>query len=227
MSFVLAAPEALFTAAANLTDVGSALNKATTAATGQTNSVLAAAADEVSTQIASVFSEHGQEFAQLNAQASSFRDRFIQALTASAQTYAAAEAKATQTLSGASAALAGAVSNAAKPIGETLSSGPLAGLLGGAGTPARPQTGGSGVVNAMSSALSTATGVNPATSVIDNYGNTYYYGVPYYGYGYSYGLVDIISGFFNTLIYYPLYLPSYVINTLLYLPFWLLNTILY
>jgi hypothetical protein len=62
MSFVLAAPRALATAAADLSDVGSTPTKATAAAATRANGVVAAAAEEVSTQIAAVLSEHGQAY---------------------------------------------------------------------------------------------------------------------------------------------------------------------
>jgi PE family len=47
MSFVIAAPEFLTTAAADLQNIGSSLSEANAAAVGQTTGVLAAGADEV------------------------------------------------------------------------------------------------------------------------------------------------------------------------------------
>ena len=110
MSFVFAAPDALATVASNVADMGSTIRSATTAAAAHTNSVAAAAADEVSTQIAALFSAHGLEFQQLSAQATAFHEQFVQALTASANAYTAAEASSTQTLS---SSVAGASTSAA------------------------------------------------------------------------------------------------------------------
>jgi hypothetical protein len=98
MSFVLAAPDALATVASNVANMGSTINGATTAAAAHTNSLAAAAADEVSTQIAAMFSAHGLEFQQLSAQAAAFHEQFVQTLAASANAYSAAESSATQTL---------------------------------------------------------------------------------------------------------------------------------
>ena len=84
--------------ASNVADMGSTIKSATTAAAAHTNSLAAAAADEVSTQIAALFSTHGLEFQQLSAQAAAFHEQFVQNLTASANAYNAAEASTTQTL---------------------------------------------------------------------------------------------------------------------------------
>jgi hypothetical protein len=98
MSFVLAAPQALATVASDLTGLGSTIDTANAAASAPTTGLLPAAADEVSTEIAALFSAHGQGFQRLSAQAAAFHERFVQALTGSASTYATAEANAAQTL---------------------------------------------------------------------------------------------------------------------------------
>ena len=98
MSFLLAAPQELADAASDLAGVGSTLSTANAAASAPTTGLLPAAADEVSTQIATLFSAHGQGFQRLSAQAAAFHEQFVQALTASANTYATAEANAVQTL---------------------------------------------------------------------------------------------------------------------------------
>ena len=74
MSFVMAVPEVLGTAATDLTSLGSTLSAANAAAAAQTTGVLAAAEDEVSAAIAAVFSAHGQGFQALSAQAAAFHD---------------------------------------------------------------------------------------------------------------------------------------------------------
>jgi hypothetical protein len=98
MSFLLAAPEALATAASDLAGVGSTISTASSVAAAPTTGLLAAAADEVSTQVAMLFSEHAQGYQRLSAQVAAFHERFVQSLTAGAGAYAAAEANAVQTL---------------------------------------------------------------------------------------------------------------------------------
>lgn len=62
MSFVIAAPEALDSAATDLVVLGSTLGAATAAAAAQTTGIVAAAHDEVSAAIAALFSAHGQAY---------------------------------------------------------------------------------------------------------------------------------------------------------------------
>ena len=92
MSFVIAAPEIVKTAATDLASIGSAISAANTAAMAPTTKLVAAAADEVSVQIAALFGAHAQNFQTLSAQAAAFHDQFVQALTAGAGSYASAEA---------------------------------------------------------------------------------------------------------------------------------------
>jgi PE family len=92
MSHVMVAPELLKTAAADLATIGSTLDAAHLAASSPTLAIPPAAADEVSASIAQLFSDYGQEYQQLAGQAAVFHDRFAQRLTASANSYASAEA---------------------------------------------------------------------------------------------------------------------------------------
>ncbi|MGB9303001.1 MAG: PE family protein, partial [Mycobacterium sp.] len=92
MSFVVAVPEFLVSAATDLAGIGSTLHAANAAAATQTTSVVAAAGDEVSAAIAELFSAHAQGFQALSAQAAAFHDDFVQALTAGAGAYAGTEA---------------------------------------------------------------------------------------------------------------------------------------
>jgi hypothetical protein len=92
MSFVVAVPEMLGTAATDLASLESTISLANAAAAAPTTGVLAAAEDEVSAAIAAVFSAHGQGFQTLSAQATAFHDQFVQALTAGAGSYVSAEA---------------------------------------------------------------------------------------------------------------------------------------
>lgn len=98
MSFILTTPEALVTAASDIAGIGSTINAANAAAAVPTTGILAAAADEVSTQIAALFSTHGQAYQQISAQLGAFHDKFVLAMSSSASQYATAEAGAAQSL---------------------------------------------------------------------------------------------------------------------------------
>ena len=72
--------------------IGSSLSAANATAAASTTAVIAAAEDEVSAAIASLFSGHGQQFQALSAQAAAFHAQFVQALNAGAGAYASSEA---------------------------------------------------------------------------------------------------------------------------------------
>ena len=92
MSYVVAIPDTLAAAAADVAGIGSSISAAHSAAAAPTTAVLAAASDEVSAAIASVFSGYGKEFQALSAQAAGFHAQFVQALNGAGGAYAAAEA---------------------------------------------------------------------------------------------------------------------------------------
>ena len=92
MSIVIAAPELINTAATDLANIGSNLSAAHKAAAAPTTGVIPAAADEVSAGIANVFSAHAQDYQALAGRAAAFHQQFMQNLTASAGSYASAEA---------------------------------------------------------------------------------------------------------------------------------------
>jgi len=92
MSYVIAAPEMLAAAAADMAGIGSSLNAANAAATAPTTAVIAAAEDEVSAAIASLFAGHGQQFQALSVQAAMFHSQFVQTLNNAEGAYGAAEA---------------------------------------------------------------------------------------------------------------------------------------
>lgn len=60
--------------------------------------MLAAAGDQVSAQVAALFSSHGEIYQRLSSQLSTFHDQFAAALNTSANSYASAEANAAKTL---------------------------------------------------------------------------------------------------------------------------------
>jgi hypothetical protein len=72
MSFVVAVPEFVASAASDLASIGSGLTAAHAVAAGPTTGVVAAAGDKVSAAIASLFAGHGQACRSLSTQASAF-----------------------------------------------------------------------------------------------------------------------------------------------------------
>lgn len=91
MSYLVAAPEMLAAATTDLAGIGSSLSAANVATAGATTGLLAAAEDEVSAEIAALFSSHAREYQALSAQAAAFHYEFVQALSAAGSAYAAAE----------------------------------------------------------------------------------------------------------------------------------------
>ena len=69
MSFVVAAPETVASAASDLSSLGSTIRTANLAAAPSTTSVVVAAQDKVSAAIAALFGGYGQKFQALSAQA--------------------------------------------------------------------------------------------------------------------------------------------------------------
>ena len=91
MSYVMAAPDMMTSAATDLAAVGSTLSAAHLAAAAPTVAVTPAAADEVSASIAHLFSKFGHGYQTLAGQAAAFHEQFVQRLTAGTGSYAAAE----------------------------------------------------------------------------------------------------------------------------------------
>ena len=92
MSYVIAAPETLAAATADIAGIGTALSDANLTAVAPTTGALAAGADEVSAAITALFNAHAKEFQALSSQAEAFHAQFVQALAAGAGSYASAEA---------------------------------------------------------------------------------------------------------------------------------------
>jgi len=91
-------PQLLAAAAADVSEINSAISTAKTAAAGPTTSLAAAAEDEVSTVAATFFSGYGHEYQAMLQQAAAFHDQFVAALSASGNAYTAAEAASTDAL---------------------------------------------------------------------------------------------------------------------------------
>ncbi len=101
MSFVIATPDLVESAATNLAGIRSSLAEAAASAAGPTTGIAFAAQDEVSVAIASMFGNFGQQFQAVSAQAQAFHQQFVSLMNAGAGAYASAEtANAAQTLLG-------------------------------------------------------------------------------------------------------------------------------
>jgi hypothetical protein len=92
MSYVIAVPELMTSAATDLATIGSNVNAAHMVAAARTTAVIPAAADEVSTGVAQLFSQHAASYQAMAAQAAAFQEEFVQHLTAGAFLYTNIEA---------------------------------------------------------------------------------------------------------------------------------------
>src|SRR6202035_1132973 len=92
MSCLIASPEALLAATSDLAGIGSTSQMANAAAVAPIASLLAAGPDEVSAVIAALFDTHARGYQALSVQAEAFHTQFLQVMSASASSYAAAEA---------------------------------------------------------------------------------------------------------------------------------------
>ncbi len=139
MSFVIAAPEMVASAAAHVAGIGSSLSAANVAAATPTTGVVAAAGDEVSAAIAALFSGHAQEYQALSTQAEAFHAQFVQVLSGAGGAYGLAEAvnvSPLQTLEQDVLGVINAPTNLllGRPlIGDGTSGAPGTGVSGGAG----------------------------------------------------------------------------------------------
>jgi hypothetical protein len=126
MSYVIAAPEMMTASASDLAGIGSSLDAAHAAAAARTVAISPAAADEVSESVAHLFSAHAQDYQALAGRALAFHDQFVQHLTATATTYASAEAVNTALLRPVTASAASIIGDIGSLPGRLLS------LFGGA-----------------------------------------------------------------------------------------------
>jgi PE-PPE domain/PE family len=125
MAYVLAQPQLMAMAAADVVALGSAIDEAGMAAAARTNGVVAVAADEVSASIAAVFNAYADQWQALMGRAANFHTGFAQALAAAGDAYAGAET--------AGVAALGA------PLSATPSADPpVTFVLGGSGMPLPP-----------------------------------------------------------------------------------------
>ncbi|WP_415624167.1 PE family protein, partial [Mycobacterium intermedium] len=92
MSYLVAVPELVTAAATQVAGIGSSLSAANAAAAVPITGLAAAAGDEVSAAIATLFSNYGQVYQALSAEAAVFQSQFVQALSAAGNAFAVAEA---------------------------------------------------------------------------------------------------------------------------------------
>jgi PE family len=101
MSFVVASPDPVQSAARDLAGIRSSLAEATATVAGPTTGIASAAQDEVSIAISSLFGGYGEQFQALSAQASAFHEEFVNLLNTGAGAYLGTEIEnAAQTLLG-------------------------------------------------------------------------------------------------------------------------------
>lgn len=237
MSFMHASPEALKAAASDLAGIGSEISSANVAASLPTTGLVAAAGDQVSAQVAALFSSHAAGYQQLSNQMSSFHEKFVQALGLSANAYGNTEQNAAKTLSNA----------VNSPVQQLLGGEPVKGPAGlaqaaakavtqarsafeGAGAKALSMlgltpTGGTGLLAAprglLGSAEATAASILPVSwaTAIQNF---YLFAEPYVQYGfelaqYAVGWIPYIGILAGQIpIFYDLFEPivqSLVFNT--------------
>lgn len=106
MSFVIAVPEQVQGAARDLTGIGSSLSDTAADVSEPTTGIAAAARDEVSITIASVFGNFGREFQALSTRARALHTQFVKALNAAADAYVRAEVASAQAVMPSTAASA-------------------------------------------------------------------------------------------------------------------------
>ncbi|WP_158090421.1 PE family protein [Mycobacterium sp. IEC1808] len=131
MSFVIATPELVESAATDLAGIRSSLVEAAATAAAPTTGIVTAAQDEVSVAIASMFGNFGEQFQAVSAQAHAFHQQFVSLMNAGATAYASAEAaNATQTVLGGGieqslGGVAGEIQSGAQAISNAIAGSPI------------------------------------------------------------------------------------------------------
>ncbi|WP_459758480.1 PE family protein, partial [Mycobacterium riyadhense] len=92
MTFLIATPDVMASAATDLASIGSTISGANLAAAVPTTNMLATAGDEVSAAVAELFTSYARAYQALGIQAEAFHQQFVRALDASVGSYASAEA---------------------------------------------------------------------------------------------------------------------------------------
>ncbi|MCV7099384.1 PE family protein, partial [Mycobacterium palustre] len=92
MSFLTTIPEELLAAAAQLEGIGNSLTAQNAGAAAPTTAIAPAAADQVSTLQAAIFSTYGTIYQQIAAEAQAIQQQFVSTLGLSSGTYSQTEA---------------------------------------------------------------------------------------------------------------------------------------
>lgn len=133
MTYVIAEPQLMASAAAQIDSIGSAFGAANAAAAAPTSALAAAAGDEVSAAIAGVFGAVGQEYQAVVAQFEAYHKQFQQTLASAGFAYAETEAAIAASLGlGGPGAPAPAMPAATIP---PFPANPLSIFIGGTGVP--------------------------------------------------------------------------------------------
>jgi hypothetical protein len=119
MPSLIAQPQLIAAAAADVAEISSAVGTANAAAAGPTTGLVAAAHDEVSAATAALFGTYAREYQALLKQAAAFHEEFAAALAAAGNAYAAAE-------SANASAISGALGQLTSPIQPFLGGAPAA-----------------------------------------------------------------------------------------------------
>jgi hypothetical protein len=135
MAYVVAQPQVMAAAAADVATIGSTINEANEAAARATTGLTAAAADDVSAAITTLFNAYAQEGRALIGQAAAFHSEFAQALAAAGNAYANAEAAGLAALTGSSM------------TGMAKSAADVTFVMDGSGTPIPPASFVANIVN--------------------------------------------------------------------------------
>lgn len=115
MSAVIVVPQLIAQAATDLTSLASTLDAAHLTAAAPTQAVMPAAADEVSSAVAQLFSRYAREYDGLAGQAARYQQQFVEHLSSAATGYASAEVSNAAVLQPFAAAAVAAATAAALP----------------------------------------------------------------------------------------------------------------
>ncbi|WP_158019191.1 PE family protein [Mycobacterium basiliense] len=135
MTLLVAEPQAMVAVAGQIEEVGAAISAANEFAAGPISSVVAAAGDEVSEAIASLFASYGQQYRAIAAQVAAFHSGFHQTLNAAANAYAQAEADGAAALAGAWGASAAPTATPAAAAIPPFAANKTTLFIGGTGVP--------------------------------------------------------------------------------------------
>lgn len=131
MAHVIATPELMTVAAADLATIGSSLEETHRLAGPSILALSPAAADEVSVGVAQLFSEHAREYQTVALKAAEFQERLVENLTASSVAYASAEDVLSAWLRGLDYSIGSAIITALEiPAGITTQGTSLTSLIG-------------------------------------------------------------------------------------------------